>query len=102
MASITVFALVALAVGFFFAVRIARRNRSRGALRFFGLAVWAATVGLCLTFAAGLLHTLCEGALRICAPTTDTTVFNVSFPLMAVPLYWIVMLFTSPVREDGQ
>jgi hypothetical protein len=96
MASITFLALVAVVVGFFAAFKIARKSRGDGALKFLGSAFSAALLGIALTFAAGLSHGFCAGVLKICAPTTDTTVFNVSFPLMAIPLYWMVMLFTSP------
>jgi hypothetical protein len=94
MASITLFALVALLVGFFGAFKIARRSRGNGALKFVGSAFSASLLGIALTFGAGLSHGLCAGVLKYCAPTTDTNVFNVSFPLMAVPLYWMLMLFT--------
>jgi hypothetical protein len=103
MASITFLALIALAVGFVLAYRIARGSRGNGALKFVGSAFTAVLLGIGLTFAAGISHAVCEGLLKVCAPTTDTTVFNVSFPLMAAPVYWLVMLFTpqtsKPERE---
>lgn len=98
MASITFLALIALVIGFFVAFKIARRSRGNGALKFVGSVFSAALLGVGLTFAVGLSHGFCAGVLKMCAPTTDTTVFNASFPLMAVPLYWIVMLLTP--RSD--
>ena len=91
MTSITLFVLCALAAGFFLAFKIARISSGNGALKFVGSAFFAVILGICLTFAVVLSHALCEGLLKVCTPTTS---YDVVYPFMAVPLYWIVMLIT--------
>ena len=92
MASITVLSCVALAAGFVFSVLIGSKKREGHPLGCVGSAFTAVLLGVAMTLAAGLSHGFCQQVLKFCAPTTDTTVWSVSYPLIAIPLYWILML----------
>ncbi len=94
MASITYLALIAVAAGIVLAFKFARGSRYSGATKFFGSALTAVFLGFGLSFAAGVSNALCVALVKACAPTVDTTVFHMAFPLLAVPLYWVVMLLT--------
>jgi hypothetical protein len=101
MASITVLSYLAVSVGICISIVIALKLREHIPLAGLLLLVVAPILGVALSFAAGLLHMLCENVLGFCSPTSDTTVWSVSYPLLAVPLYWAVMVFT-PNTQAGR
>ena len=94
MASITFFVLLAILIGLYFSYLVARTSTGSGPSRFLSSAGKAVLLGFALVLTAGFLNELCLSLLKVCSPTTDTTVFHMSYPVMAAPLYWIVMLFT--------
>jgi hypothetical protein len=110
MSSITALSCIALLAGFGLSVLIGAKSDAANPIGCIGSALSAASLGTALSFAAGISHAFCEQALRLCAPTTDTTVWSVSYPLMAVPIYWLIIFFRSlppvtppiesPTRED--
>ena len=94
MASIELFSYAAIVAGFAISVKLGKAHAlGDGAMKFFGSAFVAVVLGVAMSFCAGLLHTLCKGVL--CAPTTDTTVWSVAYPIMAAPAYWMAMLVTT-------
>jgi hypothetical protein len=70
--------------------RAIRGEKGFAATLVFGIA--GGIMGALLSVGTGLLHTVCKNYLRICEPTTSETVWNVGYPLMFVPVYWLVML----------
>ena len=93
MVSITIFALSAVAAGLFLsgAIGIYYRGKS-GFVISFGLLFLSGVMGVALLFVVGLSHAFCDRFLKMCEPTSDITVWSISYPLMAVPLYWFSML----------
>ena len=65
MPSITILALLAFAAGIFFAFKIARKNRSSGIGKFIVSTSYAVNLGICLTFAAGVSHSMCQDVLKV-------------------------------------
>jgi hypothetical protein len=99
MASITVLSCIALIAGLGLSVVVGAKGMASIEPGCLGSAFSAVVLGIALSFAAGLAHGLCEMGLRFCAPTTDTNVWSLSYPLMAIPIYWIIMFFSS--RADN-
>jgi hypothetical protein len=100
MASITVLSLGAVALGLFLSVLFGRASSAEPIGCTAG-ALASIFIGIGLCFAAGVSHAFCHGVLKICAPTSDTNVWSVSYPLMAIPLYWVIMLNTPGSGKSG-
>jgi hypothetical protein len=98
MASITVLSWISVGVGAWLSVLIARKLRPYLPLAGLLLLVVAPVLGIALLFGVGLSHMFCEHVLRFCAPPSDTSVWSVSYPLIAVPLYWVLMVFVPSSR----
>ena len=100
MASITIFALIAVAAGLFLSSAIGIYFRGKnGIVISLGILVLSVVMGWALLLVTGLSHAFCERFLKMCEPTSDITVWSISYPLMAAPLYWFAMLFFKKHRE---
>jgi len=54
------------------------------------LAFVTIALGIFLSIATGLVHVGCVRISQLCAQTTDTTIWGVAFPLMFIPVFWLV------------
>jgi len=102
MASITIFAFIAVAAGLLLSSVIGIYcRRKNGIIISLGLLFLSGLMGYALLLVTGLSHAFCERFLKMCEPTTDITVWSGAYPLMAVPLYWFAMLiFKSTGSAD--
>lgn len=70
-------------------------RQQRGIVFVFISAILAACLAIPLAFINGILYGFCVDTLKICKETSDTTVWSLSYPLLAAPLYWIAMVLFS-------
>ena len=89
MASISFFAWSAVFIGVFLGILLGKGGRP-GFARVVGMGIAGVLLGVGLSFAVGIAHSLCSGA-KLCTATSDTTVWAVAYPLMFVPAYWVAM-----------
>jgi hypothetical protein len=90
MASITVFAWLAVGLGVLVAFVLGRYGaQTPDTWSSIGAGIADVLLGIGLCFATGVTHFICSGVFHYCVPTEDTTVWNVAYPLMAIPAYWI-------------
>ena len=88
-----------IAVGIVLATTIGHASRNR--LGFIGLGFVGVGLGVGLCFATALLHVVCA-PIGICAETSESTVWGVTYPAIFIPIYWIaiavgkVIAFHSP------
>jgi hypothetical protein len=95
-------ALMAVFGGCFLAFRIARLCSWSGAAKFIGATFLAVVLGIGLTFVTGVSHNICHGVLKMCIATTDMTIYDIVYPLYAIPLYWIIMLTTGASTTEEE
>ena len=101
MASISVFAWSAVFIGFFLSILLGKATDGRpGVGGVIGLAIAGVLLGPALSFATGVAHMLCQGA-KLCAPTTDTTVWDVAYPIILIPGYWIAMGIGAAIASNA-
>ena len=90
MTSITLFALLAVALGLVIAWTLGKGGSSgSGTADVFGFAVAGVLLGIGLCVVTGISHAICTGLTKICVETTDMTVWSLAYPLVAIPAYWI-------------
>jgi hypothetical protein len=102
MSSIGIFAWLSVAVGCALSIVIGRGNRKYNPSKM-GIAissiVFSLVLGGLMSFAAGMAHAICHEALHICGPTYDTTIFSLLIPVVAAPIFLIIMV-AAQVHED--
>ena len=89
MASISFFAWSAVFIGVFLGILLGKGGRP-GFAGVVGLGIAGVLLGVGLSFAVGIAHSLCSGA-KLCTATSDTTVRAITYPFMFVPTYWVAM-----------
>ena len=100
MASITALACIAVAVGLVASAMAGRSSRgSDGCLLVIAFAFGSVFLGAVLFFGASLSYVFCERTLKLCEPTSDTDIWSVSYPLLAIPLFWVTMLVAKSVGK---
>lgn len=96
MISITVFAVIAVIMGFIVAWLLGRgRPDDAGVSNTIGSVIAGILLGVIISFVTGLTHTLCTVMLTICEKTTDMSIWSVMYPAMAIPGYWLAMYIGS-------
>jgi predicted acyltransferase len=90
-------ALLGCAVSFAMA---RRRPRERSVLTVAADALKACALGIALIFVAALLHSLCMDPLHRCVTHGDANVAYVVVAIVAIPAYWLIMVFGSPDPND--
>ncbi|MFL6660078.1 MAG: hypothetical protein ACJ8GW_18485 [Massilia sp.] len=98
----TALALIALLGGCVIAVLLGNRLTWTGMAKFVGATFLAIVLGIGMTMVTALAYSVCNGLLKVCVATTDTTIYDITYPLMAVPVYWIILLVLSgaPAHES--
>lgn len=92
MISVTAFALIGVILGFILAWLLGRgRPSDAGAAQTIGSVIVGILLGVILSFVAGFTHSLCAAVSIICKKTTDTTIWSVAYPALAIPGYWLAM-----------
>lgn len=92
MTSITLFALLAVFLGLAIAWTLGKGGSSgAGAADVVGFALAGVLLGIGLCVGTGISHAICSGLTKVCMATTDTTVWSLAYPLVAIPAYWIAM-----------
>jgi hypothetical protein len=90
MASITLFAWLAVALGLVVAFILGHYGaQTPDTWSSIGAGIADVLLGIGLCFATGVAHSICSGVFHHCAATEDTTVWSVAYPLMAIPAFWI-------------
>lgn len=91
MASITIFAWSAVWLGVFLGMMLGKATGGHpGLAGGAGLAIAGVLLGVGLFFATGIAHSLCSG-VKLCDVTSSTTTWDVAYPVMFIPAYWIAM-----------
>ena len=99
MISVSAIAFCAVAVGAILATMLGQTCKDRlSLLGIFGLAVAGVALGVSLSFATGLVHTLCF-QVGFCETTTDTTVWGITYPAIFIPVYWIAMFMGTVIAS---
>ena len=92
MLTINVFAFVAVSLGLIVAWLIGKgRPADAGVGHTIGSVIAGILLGVSLSFVAGVTHALCSELLTVCIRTTDTTIWSVAYPAIAIPGYWLAM-----------
>lgn len=92
MASITVLSCFAVGAGLYLSFVVGGLLKVATPIAWLLAIFVAPMLGIALAFAAGLSHMFCEHVLHFCSPTSDTTVWSVAYPLIAIPLFMLVMI----------
>jgi hypothetical protein len=74
-------------------------RRQKGWVFVFISAILAGCLAIPLSIMNGFLYSFCVDTIKICERTSDITVWSLSYPLLAAPLYWVAMVLFSVI--DG-
>ncbi|MBB6560086.1 hypothetical protein HNP48_002758 [Acidovorax soli] len=101
MSSIAGISLAAVLMGLVASVKLGRASRLEGLGSVVVLLFPAIFLGIGQFIGVAVLHAACAG-IDVCDPTTDHTVWSLGYPLLAVPLNWLVMLLTPAAVQQEE
>ena len=99
MSSIGIFSWLAVVIGILAAIAVGiLGHQLRGGFWVFAFAVAAFLFSVGLIWGANAANNVCLSISKLCASTSDTSVWSLFLPALFAPVYWATMVFSRDWR----